>query len=460
MTGAPLEQSGAAGRSSTGAKRAGWWADLARLDPVLSPSLVAAILAAGDGPPLPPTPRPNPPIPVTPTRQIQYWFTDLFGNLIAILPLTSVKWSNVLNGAGTFSGTLPVEDQAVTNLNWIEATAPNKTCVWVGIDGPTFVWGGVVQHSTYDMDAQTVQVQATEFWQYLNQRLQAFDYSTNWAAEPGASAMTIADTVISDALNAADSLPLSVVTEGTVPATYNIVASFPISQQQPVGSLVQQLQQMGYLVGFDFATDVDQISGVLVATITLSYPRRGRVAGTTGLTVTAPFTALTYDVDGTQQANQVVEMATASGGVGSTLTWAPSMTVDGYPLLEAVESHMVFSAQTYYTTSEVSASQAVLNAWGSDDLSLYAYPQSQLRITVPLFGQGLSIAEFELGDDIRVVIPKMAGDQPATCPRFPSGMDMYWRITQVDVTVADSGLSTMALTLQLPPTSTPQRPPQ
>ena len=460
MTGNPVEQTGAAGRSSTGAKRAEWWADLTRLDPVLSPSLVAAILAAGDGPPLPPTPQPNPQIPVAATRQIQYWFTDLYGNLSAILPLTGVTWSNVLNGAGQFSGTLSVEDPAVKNLNWIEATAPNKTCVWVGIDGPTFVWGGLVQQRTYDEVSQTVQIQASEFWQYLNQRLQAKDYGATWATGSGAAGMTMAETIISDALNAANSVPISVATEGTVPSQYDFVASFPLSQQQAIGSLVQQLQTMGYLVGFDYATDVEQVGGTLTATITLSYPRRGRVAGTTGLTLSPPFTALTYAEDGTNQANQIEEMAASGGGVGSTVTWVPSMATDGYPLLEAVESHMVFSPLTYYTGSEVTASQPVLDAWGADDLALYAYPKTQLTVTVPLFGKALAIGDFIVGDDIRVIIPKQAGDLPPTCPRFPTGMDMYWRITQADVTVADEGLSTMQLTMQLPPSSTPQRPPQ
>lgn len=453
------DQSGASGRSATGWKQTGWWGRLARLTGVHDGEIVAAILASQGGPPPGPAPLPVP-VPVQTVRDISYFCTDLYGNLIAVLPFTGVTWSTVLNGAGQFTATLPVEDPKVANLNWVEATAPNKACLWVGIDGPTMVFGGIIQQRTYDQTAQTITVTANEFWGYLNQRLQAFDYGTTWAAAPGAAAMTMAETIISDALNAANSIPISVATEGSVPSEYYIVGSFPLSQQQPVASLVQQLQEMGYLVGFDFATDVAQIGNLFAATITLSYPRRGRVAGTTGLAVTAPFVGLTYNEDGTQQANQIEEMATATGGVGATVAWTPAMTTDGYPLLEAVESHMVFSAQTFDISSEVSASQPVLEAWGDDDLALYAYPASVLTVTVPLFGTGLSIGDFELGDDIRVIIPKQAGGGPGTCPRFPNGMDMYWRITQVEVEIPDEGLPTMALTMQLPPASTPERPPQ
>lgn len=397
---------------------------------------------------------------------ITYYCTDNFGNLIAELPFTGVKFSRVLNGAGTFSANLPVEDPRVQALNWIEATAPNLTCLWVIVNGTSVVWGGMIQQRTYTMNNQQVSIQANEFWAYLNQRVQAFDYSTTWAAMPGAGAVTMGAKIITDALNTADTLGVlfpgstQVVVEGTVPAAYFIVASFPLSQQQQIGSLIQQLQTMGYLVGFDFATDINLVEGIPTAQLTLSYPRRGRIAGTTGLMVdTAYATDFTYPEDGTQQADKIWELATAAGGVGSVVQWAPAMTVDGYPLLESVESHMVFSALTYYTDEEVSASQPVLNAWGQDDLFLYAFPPVAPTITVPLFGRSLTLGDFEIGDDIRVVIPKLAGGGPGTCPRFPNGMDFYWRIIQMDVAVSDGGLSSMTLTLNVPLSTSPQAAP-
>jgi hypothetical protein len=269
--------------------------------------------------------------------------------------------------------------------------------------------------------------------------------------------MGMANQIISDALTEAYSLPLNVVTQGTTPSQYWIVASFPLSQQQQLGSLVQQLQTMGYHVGFDFASDVALIPGTgLTAQLTLSYPRRGRIAGSTGLMVDVAYaTEFVYPEDGTQQANKIWEMATATGGVGSTRTHIEGMSVDGYPLLENVQSHMVFSALTYYTASEVTASKPVLDAWGQNDLWLYAYPPIAPQVTVPLFNGSLNLGDFIVGDDIRLYIPPPAGKGPPICPMFPSGLDMYWRIVNNQVSVADAGVSTMTLTLNVPPSSQP-----
>lgn len=445
-------------------------------------------------------PIPAPQVAVADVPTITYLCTDLYSNTICDhLPFTGVTFGLKLNDAGQFQGSLNVEDPRVQNLDWIAATAPNLACLWVMVNG-TAVWGGIVQQRSYTMSKQQVTVTANDFWQYVNQRVQTVDYSNTWVpTDPNstgiAGAVTMAETILSDAFAAAGSLPVGLVTQGTVPPQYYIIASFPLSQTQQLGGLVQQLQTLGYNVGFDFASDVTTLTGgVPVGQVTLSYPRRGRVAGTTGLIVdTSQAVDMTWPEDGTQQAVQIWEMATAAGGVGSMGQWAPAMSVDGYPLLQAVESHMVFSATTYYTDSEVSSSQPVLDAWVADDLMLYAYPALAPTVTVPLFGN-LQLGDFIVGDDIRFVVPRtvsysssvnlstqfdsgFAFDGPlpfaglsvpvipstqgmSTCPRFPNGLDTYLRIVGCDVTISDEGLSTMQLTFNAPPTATPQRPPQ
>ena len=404
-------------------------------------------------------PLPDPTIAVAQPHIITYLFTDNSGNRPTELPLTGVTFSKVLNGAGQFTGTLQIEDPRVQNLDWIGATQENLTCLWVIADYTTVLWGGMVQQTTYTMSKQTWEVKANEFWAYLNQRVQDNDYSGTWATTATqAGAMEMAYRIISDDLSNPQTLPLlsgSVVKQGSTPAQYEILASFPLSQQQQLGSLVQQLQQMGYLVGFDTATDVNIDQGVVSAQLTLSYPRRGRIAGTTGLTLdVSQATEFIYPTDGTQQANRVWEMATATGGIGSERTWGPAITTDGYPLLETVQSHMVFSVLTYYTNEEVQASQAVLNAWAANDLFLYAYPPIVPQVTVPMYGASVEIGDFIVGDDIRLYLANSSALPPN--PRFPNGIDQYWRITGVDVSISDEGLSTMTLTLNVPPSTVPQ----
>lgn len=450
-----VPQTGAVGASSTGWKQTTWWKRLAELVGPLPHTLVASRLAAEIGPPVAPAPQPEFQVPVATPTAYTYQFTDLYGSLLAVLPLTGFTFDLVINQAGQWSGTLPVEDPNIRQTNWIEATAPNKTCIWV-YSGPTLVYGGLVRTRSYTMSQQSVKLGGADFCCVLDQMIQAQDYSTTW--QNGAGTATMASTMIKDALSQANALPVLVALDGTEPPEYYVSASFPISQQQSLSSIVQQLQEMGYLVGFDYACDVYLSGGVPVPVITISYPRRGRVAGTTGLLLdVATATEFVYSENGTQQADQVVEMATSYGGVGAVATWEPAMSVQGYPLLQSVQQHAVFSAQTFYTNAEVSASQAVLNAWGADDLALYGYPSVAPKVTVPLNSAGLSLGDFIVGDDIRVVLN--VPDGFPVNPRFPAGLDWYWRIIRASVTIADEGLSTMVLTLNLPPAQIPQLPP-
>lgn len=385
--------------------------------------------------------------PVIPPK-FTYLFTDLYGNLIARLPLTGVTFTLALNQAGSFSGTLSVEDPMMVQTNWVEATQVNKSCVWVDVDG-VLVWGGIVQGQSYTMAGQKVAISATDFWGYMNQRLQGADYATEWATPPGAGGMEIAYTITHTALQAANSIPISVAKQGATPSTYQITFAAPLSTQQTVGSLVGQLQQLGWLVGFDLACDVAYVQGIPTATLTYSYPRRGRVAGTTGLMLTTEnATAFSYDVKGTAQADAVVEMATAAGAVSQEYIWEPAMATDEYPLLEMLGMHTLFTA-----TAE---STAVLDAWGANDLMIGSYPIVTPQLTHGTFDHP-KLGQWIVGDDVRVVVPKMSGI-PAN-PRFPNGLDFYFRITQAQVTVSDDGLPLTQFTLAMPPSSTPQRPP-
>ena len=398
---------------------------------------------------MPNAPLASPQNPVVTPHQIRYLFTDLFGNLLAQMPMREVSFSKVLNNAGTLQGTLLLEDPIFQQVDWRSATSVNRACVWVEIDG-ALVWGGLIQRQDYARPAQTATIGANDFWSVMAQRLQAKDYATTWLTSTGAA--QIAATVIGDALASANFIPiLGVNTPVATPAQYQITYAAPITQRQTIAGLVQQLQQLGLNVGFDFSIDVQYVAGIPAATITLSYPRRGRIAGSTGLTIDLTDNmGMTYSVDGTRQATVVVEMATSAGGVASPFTWSPAMTQDGYPLLESVSMHS-------YTSTTVTP-QPLLNAWGANDLMLAAYPIVTPQVTADLWGDP-PIGSWIVGDDIRVIVPARDALQVPTNPRFPGGLDTFFRIVRADITIGDDGLSTVAFTLNMPPSSSPQRPP-
>lgn len=229
-----------------------------------------------------------------------------------------------------------------------------------------------------------------------------------------------------------------------------VVMSYPSIQRQTVNMIVSQLQQMGYGVGFDFGVDVGYNSaGVPAATLNLSFPRRGRIAGTTGLVVDIEdATQFEYSEDATQMGNQIYETSTSTGSITVIDAWAPSLEA-GWPLLEQLISHPDINS-----TPNV---QIVLAACAASDLALYAYPVSVINVTVPAW-QNPKLGDYITGDDVRVLVAPASQGVPAN-PRFPNGLDFYWRITEYEVTIADQGLSTVKLTLNLPPYNTPLAPP-
>lgn len=374
---------------------------------------------------------------------VTYLLTDNAGNRLEELPLTNVSFSLAVNQAGQFTGTLNVDDPRVQQLAWQEATAPNLTQLWVDING-TLVYGGRVVKQSYDRTAGTVTVSAADHLSYLQQRLQAGDYTTQWVSTPTGSAQ-IGHQIVLDALAVQGSLSLGLNTPATVPAQYGITLSAPRQQRMTVDSLLSMMAGLGWQVGFDYACDVAYVAGVPTATVTLSYPRRGRVAGTTGLMLdVASALAFTYDLDGTQQADSVAQTATGTGGVSTVGTYEPALSVDGYPLLEKLAMHTSFSAS--------STPAPVLAAFAADDLALAAYPVATPQVTVPMFTEPV-IGEWIAGDDVRLYLA------PGDDPRFPAGMDYYWRIVRADCKVPEEGVPTTAFTFNQPPTSTPQRPP-
>jgi hypothetical protein len=58
-----------------------------------------------------------------------------------------------------------------------------------------------------------------------------------------------------------------------------------------------------------------------------------------------------------------------------------------------------------------------------------------------------------MGDDVTLYVP--VDSYLPTNPRFVNGMIYDFRIVRNDVTIADEGLSTMELTLNVPPDTQP-----
>src|SRR6185437_15491424 len=130
----------------------------------------------------PPTVPPVTPPDLETPHVVRCLCTDAFtGSVIEELPLTGVGFELGLDQAVTLEAALDVEDPEIQQMSWIEATAVNKTGMWVDIDG-ALAWGGITTERTYTLSKGQVALHAQEHYYYLGMRLQAADYGALWAS--------------------------------------------------------------------------------------------------------------------------------------------------------------------------------------------------------------------------------------------------------------------------------------
>src|ERR1017187_4897819 len=169
-------------------------------------------------------------------HQITYKFCNILsGRLIAELPLKSAKFSKVVNGVGPWSGYLDIEDKRVRRANWIAATAPWLTTMWIDVDGG-LLYGGIVTGRQYQMSTGQVNLSGPDHVGYLSQRLQHGDYTAYtdpeggvWSPGAGVGAPKIAYWILKIALEVPYSIPIRVAAAAEQPsARYTVPYSAPI----------------------------------------------------------------------------------------------------------------------------------------------------------------------------------------------------------------------------------------
>lgn len=404
------------------------------------------------------------------------------GAYLGRIPLTGVTFSSQLLNPGTLSGTIDLADPAVQNLNPLDLTAPMHTCLCVDYMG-SLVWAGVVTSRDYKTEStsRTLTVTASELWAYFNSRVQATDYSAPphsgitgpsvemaiWDASSAYSdtvnvwdPVLIAWQIISDAITAVPSGNLlggmsiaansftsasAYLSSGTqTPQGDYLSVNYPYASLQQISTIVNQLASNGLGVGFDYAVDVVYSGGTgspPVATINLSYPRRGRTYTQNNLVLNCG-QAISYDIpeDGTQAGNTVYEQG---GNNALSVSQNVQPLNGGYPVLERLMSRSNINSANILP---------VLGELGIADLAILSFPVATPTVTMDLFSGSVPLGQFVVGDNVRWLVPATDGTGQIFDPRFPTGLDEEWRILGYQAQVADDGQSTLEFTLTLPPT--------
>jgi hypothetical protein len=360
-----------------------------------------------------------------------------------------------LNQPGTFQGALSLADPRVQELNWQGCTFTGKTAVIIEQQS-VIVWGGIVWTNNYKESDPTksLAVSGQTFGSYAQHRIQAADYSTTWAA--GADPMSVVHQVVSDAFTLGSIMGgISIVLNP--PAGEGgplITPSYPATALQTVDSITSILSQMGFSTGFDYSYDVTYVGGLPRVTLNLWYPRQGRTADQTQLTILQKnLIDFTYPVDSTQQGNRIAETGSGTGGVQPVLADASSaLSAYGYPILDLTFSRTQVNDDG--TLGNIAAGDLFQHAWP------VVTPTVTLPLAVPDANGNLdprewSLTQFYLGDDLKWLVDawNVTSPQYGSSPRFPGGMNYEWRIT--GYTANPQGASNMppnlVLNLDTPP---------
>jgi hypothetical protein len=362
----------------------------------------------------------------------RYLFADLLTNqVIAELPLTAVNFTQQLNAAGTFTGTMLLTDSSETTLNVINGTIPARTALYVDRNG-VLVWGGIIWSRDYNSETQHVSLTAREFESYFEKRVinttQAF---TNL------DQFSIVQALVNQA-QAVTNGNIGVITD-TSTSGVTVSRTFYNYELKNVYQAILDLSRGGLngvtQYGFDFninvAYDVNGNPSKTLALATKSGTRYSATSQTAPLFEFPSGNVISYEYpeDGSLVANKVYVTGAGSQVTPVTYTDATKI-VGGWAVLEDVANYSDITDTNLLTSLAV----AQVNGVG--------YPPTTLKIVAPPYVDPV-FGTYGLGDDVRVRIRD---------DRFPNGIDTTYRLVALTVTAGETSGEKITLTLTLPTT--------
>jgi hypothetical protein len=349
---------------------------------------------------------------------------------LAELPLADVEFSDTLNGAGDFSAKLPLSGDGATSATTSASIAalltsssiPERTALYM-YRGGTLRGGGIIW-SRRRAKGRPAEIQGAGFWSYF--RTQHLRTTQTFAAQDqlaiARSLVTVAQAVTGSDIGVVTGSETSGVLRDR---TYN---SWELKQ---IGEAVEQLAAVDN--GFDFAID---LSDGPTKTLTLSYPRRGRIAGSTGVVFVDGKNLLDYEVveDGTRSARLFTAVGAGDGLDMLLSTQARTDLIDaGYPATSATKAYKDVTVQ------------ATLDAHAIAEVNARANTPTFWTVTVDPDDPDGGIGTWIVGDDALLDIPD--DDNFPRQSDGSSGYRAYHRIVASKIQIPAAGKETVTLTL-------------
>jgi hypothetical protein len=352
--------------------------------------------------------------------EYRYLAHDLRTNTaLGELPLSGVQYGEQLNGAGTFQATMSLIGNAANLLAW---TQPERTAIYIERDGA--IVGGSIVWTRQRRFNSAVTLGGAGWWSFFRRQHRRTRYSVT-----GTDQLVIARALVQDA-EAVPGADIGV----TVGAELSGVLrdrTYEAYELKQVAEAVEQLANVND--GFDFAIDTTATRGKV---LTLSYPRRGRIAGTTGIVFEAGKNILDYEV--------------AEDGTRSARTYTALGAGDGNDMLLATNTRTDLIDLGFPLTSETGAFkdvviQSTLDAHALAGVNARAITPTFWRVTVDPDDIDGGIGTFITGDDVLLRIPD--DDNFARQADGSPGYERFHRVIDWTLSIPDAGKDTLTVTL-------------
>lgn len=356
---------------------------------------------------------------------------DLRTNLkLAELPLIGVGYEEILNGAGSFDATLQLQVEGATSPTakatqaalLTSSSIPERTALYLYRD--EVLRGGGIVWQRRRGKGRPASLSGAGFWSYFrSQHLR----TTATYALVDQLAIARALVTLAQAITGSNiGVTLGAEVSG-VPRirTYN---SYELKQ---IAEAVEQLAAVDD--GFDFGVDLQPGP---IKVLTLSYPRRGRIAGTTGVAFVDGKNIIDYEVleDGTRSARTFTAIGAGDGIDMRLSTQSQTDLIDnGYPATSATGAFKDVKVQ------------ATLDGHARAELSARAMTPTFWKVTVDPDDPDGGLGTWIIGDDALLEIPDD--------DNFPRGADgssgyrSYHRILSAKVSIPQVGKENVVVTL-------------
>jgi hypothetical protein len=361
-----------------------------------------------------------------PVTTYRYLFADLLTNqVLAELNLTGVTFTQSLNAAGTFQGSIELSGLPAS-ANATNATIPAKCAVYVDRNG-VLVWGGIIWNRTYNSQTQHLSITAREFESYFERRR-----ITTTSVFSSVDQFTIAQQLVNNAQAATNGNVGIAVPSNT--SGVLVSRTYYSYELKTVYSALLDLSRSTN--GFDFNIKVAYDGGGNPSkSLILAYPQSGIRYSASNPTATmfelpaGNMVEYEYPEDGAPAANTVYVIG-AGSNEGKQIVTATDATkiAAGWPLLEDSANYSDYTDLTLLTN------------FAAGQVAAVSYPPTTLKVVAspsvdPVFGT------YGIGDDVRIRI---------TDDRFPAGIDTTYRLVALSLAAGENGPERVTLTLSLP----------